>query len=660
MTDAPDSLPGRDSDRLLGGKYRTEMLLGEGGFAGVYRARHVQIPSLRVAIKVLRPEHANNAEVVQRFYGEAQTAAALRNPHTVRIMDVGHTDDGRPYIVMEYVDGASLDRVLARCATLRPVSVARLSAGILRALDEAHALGIVHRDMKPGNVMVVKERGSAHPIARVLDFGIAKVAEDAALGLSASRSTMGGSIFCTPQYAAPEVLRGEASAASDVYALGHMMIEMLGGRTAYHRGSPFEIAARQLDAQPVPMPEGLDKTALGQVVARAVQKRVEDRWSSAAEMLDAVDAIWQQMQLRSTPRPRVTQPGAVVTTKRPATTATDTPPLPEATRPQTERPAGSPVTPALRPVDDEPVADDLPQSPRTIGMLARALEIEGAENDSEANVATQPFNAGLAAEARARALGRPQSARDDEPTAPREAVGEGRTTQRPLNELGADAVELRDAVVIDNGDGSVVFELRDPVRSARAPAGGPANPLTSTAAVASERALGTAGATAPQQRLVARGRAAEVSGAAPTVSLRGAALSDDHLATTPPQRSLAVPGVLAAVVAVAGAVALVATGSGGGRAVADPVGVAVAAASALVQTASTPAEGHRFTFASNVDGGTLFYRDEAVADLPIFDLFGPAERPIELRFRHPDYLGVTVTFDEPGAVTFRVPFSAAP
>jgi serine/threonine protein kinase len=324
---------------VVGGKYVIEALIGEGGFATVYRARHTLIPSLRIAIKVLRREHVGNEDAVRRFQREALTAAALRNPHTVRIMDVGHTEAGQPYIVMEYVHGASLDRVLTRIGRLKPMIVARLGIGILQALDEAHGLGIIHRDLKPGNILVVKERGARHPVARVLDFGIAKVLADGPGGSGPSTATLGGMIFCTPQYAAPELIRGNPVFRSDLYALGQVMAEMLEGTPPFGRGNAFELAAKQLSDEVAPLGPIVRASALRTVIERAVSKDLGQRWESAGAMLEALEAVYEQMQLGARPAPAVTET-----------------------------------------VEEDDLSSEEPQSARTVGALAAAFEREAEES----------------------------------------------------------------------------------------------------------------------------------------------------------------------------------------------------------------------------------------------------------------------------------------
>jgi serine/threonine protein kinase len=282
----------------IGDKYIVEAAAGVGGFAHVYVARHRDIASLKFAVKVLKRERAYNPETRKRFRLEAETVAALKNRHVVRIIDVGELSDERPYMVMEYVDGVGLDDLLERQGAMRETDVARLAIGVLRALDEAHSIGIVHRDIKPGNVFVVPEPGERHPLARVLDFGIAKVFESESdnQALIPSTMTVAGQVLCTPPYAAPELLNGETCTQSDLYALGHMMAEMLDGQPPYgNTGNSLLIASSHLKPEPVPLTPRVMDSALASIVGKACEKSLEARFTSAREMLDALQRTYEEM-----------------------------------------------------------------------------------------------------------------------------------------------------------------------------------------------------------------------------------------------------------------------------------------------------------------------------------------------------------------------------
>jgi serine/threonine-protein kinase len=273
----------------VAGKYVVDGPLGEGGFATVYSARHREINSLRVAIKVLHTEHTYDPRIRGRFRREAETVATLNSRNIVRVMDIGELDSGQPYIVMEFIEGSPLDSLLERCGRLYPGDVARLCIDVLKALEVAHAQGIVHRDLKPANVFAVQDPGE-FASAKVLDFGIAKVlAEAGGATFEAGTHTVAGNVVCTPQYAAPELLAGKTSPLVDLYALGHMMAELLEGVAPYeHLRNPLLIAAEHLRPDPVPLGAHTRESGLAEIVAKACAKLEQQRYQSAREMLDAL------------------------------------------------------------------------------------------------------------------------------------------------------------------------------------------------------------------------------------------------------------------------------------------------------------------------------------------------------------------------------------
>jgi len=270
---------------VLAGKYEVEQELGSGGFATVYRARHTSIPTLFFAIKVLHAEHAYNPAIRKKFKREAETVAALRSRHVVKVTDVGELDNQVPFIVMEFIEGVPLDELLKQCGRLLPRDVSRIAEGVLRALEEAHQLGIVHRDLKPANVFMVEESGDP-PYARVLDFGIAKVLAGSESGVTGGTQTVAGQVSCTPAYAAPELLGGETTPQVDLYALGHMMAELLDGRAPYDiHDNALMVAAEHLRPGEVPLGGNAEESGLQEVIRRACEKDPADRYTSATEML---------------------------------------------------------------------------------------------------------------------------------------------------------------------------------------------------------------------------------------------------------------------------------------------------------------------------------------------------------------------------------------
>jgi serine/threonine-protein kinase len=276
---APELAPGSRLDQ----RYLLQEVVGQGGFARVFRAQDERTGAT-VALKVLLATRTLEGQIHQaRFAREARVLAQLRCPWTTRIMDVGHTAQGVRWMAMEFLEGEPLDRMLQRSGPRSAAWCLRMARQVLASLHEAHGLGIVHRDIKPGNLFVVHEDGD-EPLVRVLDFGIARAPTlDQAL-------TWDGEVPCTPAYVAPEVVAGEpASAASDLYALGLVMLEVLTGRRVVEGRTALEICGRQLNLhEAVPMPPTLAESAFGRVLARAVAKPLHQRWDSAASMLEAL------------------------------------------------------------------------------------------------------------------------------------------------------------------------------------------------------------------------------------------------------------------------------------------------------------------------------------------------------------------------------------
>ena len=282
---------------VIGGTYRILRKLGEGGFAIVYLAQHERIRTLKVAVKVLKRERARDDRAVARFLHEAETVAALKDQHLVGVRDFGETESGLPYLVMEFVSGPLLSDVIDVYGRLSAANVARIARDILQALQTAHTRGIVHRDLKPANVFLIPSDTGKYPGLKVGDFGIAKVLEPTGELDSESDWTDEGMVLCTPHYAAPELLRGAPSLRSDIYALGHIMIEMLDGETAYDGTHAMIISAEHLRDEPVPLSDTVLASGIDGVIARAVDKNEATRFQSAEEMLRALDAAttdWPQ------------------------------------------------------------------------------------------------------------------------------------------------------------------------------------------------------------------------------------------------------------------------------------------------------------------------------------------------------------------------------
>jgi eukaryotic-like serine/threonine-protein kinase len=261
---------------ISGGRYALSKLLGAGGMAEVFLARD-RILGRDLALKVLREDYAKDAAFVSRFRREAVSAASLNHPHVVQVYDQGRSEDGRLYITMEYVPGGNLKDLILRRGPLDPAEAARLASQVAEALGIAHERGIVHRDVKPQNVLI-DEAGEA----KVADFGIA---------LAASTSTTSGTnrVFGTASYMSPEQAMGErVGPESDLYSLGGVLYEMLTGRVPFAAEGPLATAMKHVTERPIPprkrdplVPEAMDALVMG-----LLAKSPENRYGSAAELVE--------------------------------------------------------------------------------------------------------------------------------------------------------------------------------------------------------------------------------------------------------------------------------------------------------------------------------------------------------------------------------------
>jgi serine/threonine-protein kinase len=263
-------------DRLIGtlfhGRYRVERKLGSGGMADVYLAEDEEL-GRKVALKVLNERHANDEQFIERFKREARNAAGLNHPHIVRVYDRGEVN-GTYYIAMEYLDGPTLKELLVRKGPTPPLTAIKFAREILSALSEAHKHQIVHRDIKPHNVIVSPDWN-----VKVADFGIARS--------GASQMTEAGSIVGTAQYLSPEQARGKpVDQRSDLYSLGVVLYEMLTGKVPFTGDAAVEIAMKHLSVVPEPPSKLRPEVShdLDAVVMRALAKDPDDRYSSAEEM----------------------------------------------------------------------------------------------------------------------------------------------------------------------------------------------------------------------------------------------------------------------------------------------------------------------------------------------------------------------------------------
>jgi serine/threonine protein kinase/beta-lactam-binding protein with PASTA domain len=284
--------------RLLGDRYELEGVVGRGGMAEVYRARDLRLDRI-VAIKTLRPDLARDATFQARFRREAQSAASLNHPSIVAVYDTGEdmsTGTPVPYIVMEYVDGRTVRDLLIEGHRLLPERALEIVNGVLRALEYSHQAGIVHRDIKPGNVMVTRNGD-----VKVMDFGIARAMSDAQ-----STMTQTAQVIGTAQYLSPEQARGErVDARSDLYSTGCLMYELLTGRPPFTGDSPVAIAYQHVRENPIP-PSRLDPDLppwADAIVLKAMAKAPGDRYQSAAEMQADLQRASSGMQVAAMASP---------------------------------------------------------------------------------------------------------------------------------------------------------------------------------------------------------------------------------------------------------------------------------------------------------------------------------------------------------------------
>lgn len=289
LEDDPSSIVGT----VLDGQYNIESLLGKGGMGAVYLARHILLGD-RVAIKILPPEVRNNADWLRRFRREGQAARRLRHANAVAVHDLRTAADGTIYMVMEYVEGHTLDAELKQRGRFTPAEAFEILEPIMSVLNTAHAMGVVHRDLKPENIMIGKATTGGESQIKLLDLGIAKMRDIAGVESSGTTElTMAGQVLGTPYYMSPEQWgelsrdgNSEIDGRADIYSLGLVIYQMISGKRPYSGTTLHELRREHIYVSPPPLREKMPDVSQGfsDAIDRAISKDRGDRQSTAGEL----------------------------------------------------------------------------------------------------------------------------------------------------------------------------------------------------------------------------------------------------------------------------------------------------------------------------------------------------------------------------------------
>ena len=303
-------------DTVLDGQYQMEALLGKGGMGAVYRARHILLGD-RVAIKVLPPEVRTNAEWLRRFRREGQAARRFRHPNSVTVYDLRTAADGTIYMVMEYVEGHTLDLAIKTRGRFSAAESLDILTPIMSVLDTAHSMGVVHRDLKPENIMIGKPDETGQPVVKLLDLGIAKMREIAGGDNGGNTAlTMAGQVLGTPYYMSPEQWgeiprdgSSEIDGRADIYSLGLVFYEMIAGRRCFAGNTLHELRREHVQTRPRPLVEVVPDVPRGfsDAIERATAKDRADRQTTAGTLASELRAGLSTPSGSSVPSPALTE-----------------------------------------------------------------------------------------------------------------------------------------------------------------------------------------------------------------------------------------------------------------------------------------------------------------------------------------------------------------